>query len=128
MENLLLKKKASVNKICTDVGFWGGIIPGNAAELPKLIENGVIGMKCFLHPSGDETFPYVTEDDVERAFQHVEHLDALIAFHAEKCDESIEIDPSDDVYEYKTYLKTRPSSLEINAIEMITRFAVKYRR
>lgn len=52
----------------------------------------------------------------------------MLQFHAEKCDESIEADPSDDVYEYKTYLKTRPSSLEINAIEMVTRFAIKYRR
>lgn len=33
-----------------------------------------------------------------------------------------------DVHEFKTYLKTRPASLETRAIEMITRVAQKYDR
>lgn len=77
--NLLEKQKATSGKICVDVGFWGGIIPGNANELRPLHEAGVFGFKCFLHPSGDETFPFVTEDDVELACQQLTDLDALIA-------------------------------------------------
>lgn len=79
VENLLLKQQASHGKICIDVGFWGGIVPGNGKELPKLISEGVIGLKCFLHPSGDETFSYVTEEEVEIAFQHLVDSDALVA-------------------------------------------------
>ncbi len=37
-----------------DVGFWGGIIPGNAHELVHLLEAGVKGFKCFLINSGVE--------------------------------------------------------------------------
>lgn len=79
VENLRVKQKASSGKICVDVGFWGGIIPGNAMELVKLAEEGVIGFKCFLHPSGDEAFPYVTEEDVELACKQLNGLDVLVA-------------------------------------------------
>lgn len=37
-----------------DVGFWGGIIPGNAGDLVPLLEAGVKGFKCFLIESGVE--------------------------------------------------------------------------
>lgn len=77
--NLLEKQKATVGKICVDVGFWGGIIPGNDKELPKLIEQGVVGFKCFLCPSGVDEFPNVNETDVELAYQQLINLNALIA-------------------------------------------------
>lgn len=54
----------------------------------------------------------------------------ILQFHAEKCDdETSNIDVGDDdVYEYNTYLKTRPASLELNAIEMVIRVAKKYEK
>lgn len=79
VSNLLAKQNAATGKICVDVGFWGGIIPGNANDLRSLSEAGVVGFKCFLHPSGDETFPFVTEDDVELACQQLTGFDALVA-------------------------------------------------
>lgn len=62
-----------------DLGFWGGIIPGNQNDLVKLTDEGVIGFKCFLHPSGDETFPCVTEEDVELACKQLNGLDVMVA-------------------------------------------------
>lgn len=79
VRNLLEKQKATAGKICVDVGFWGGIIPGNEKELPKLIEQGVVGFKCFLCPSGVDEFPNVSEEDVDLAYRQVAHLNALIA-------------------------------------------------
>lgn len=51
-------------------------------------------------------------------------------FHAEKCnDDTSNVDVADDdAYEYNTYLKTRPASLELNAIEMVLRVAKKYEK
>lgn len=51
-------------------------------------------------------------------------------FHAEKCDECKHenIDDDDDVYEYISYLKRRPASLELDAVEMVTRVVQKYDR
>jgi allantoinase len=38
--------------VFSDVGFWGGIIPGNAGDLKGLLDEGVKGFKCFLIESG----------------------------------------------------------------------------
>lgn len=49
-----LKEKldAAQGKCWVDVGFYGGIIPGNAGELKGLVEGGVRGFKGFLIDSG----------------------------------------------------------------------------
>src|SRR5687767_15181263 len=36
------------DKCFVDVGFWGGVVPGNTAELAPMLEAGVVGFKCFL--------------------------------------------------------------------------------
>lgn len=46
------KLKASVGKLWVDVGFYGGIVPGNSDELLPLVEAGVRGFKGFLIESG----------------------------------------------------------------------------
>lgn len=46
------KLKASRGQCWVDVGFYGGVIPGNAAELMPLVEAGVRGFKGFLIESG----------------------------------------------------------------------------
>lgn len=61
-----------------------------------------------------------------------------LQFHAEKCDENKSdclVDENannnranGDVHEFETYLQTRPASLEVTAIEMVTRLAQKYDR
>ena len=42
---------------CVDVGFWGGAVPGNVADLAPLHEAGVFGFKCFLLDSGVRGVP-----------------------------------------------------------------------
>ena len=39
-----------------DVGFWGGVVPGNTAELAPMFASGVVVFKCFLVPSGVDEF------------------------------------------------------------------------
>lgn len=79
VENLLEKQKSTNGKICTDIGFWGGLVPGNVNELKKLLAQGVVGFKCFLFPPSDEYFKNVTEEDVELACKHLKDTNALIA-------------------------------------------------
>src|SRR5207247_4917805 len=50
------KRRAADGRCSVDVAFWGGVVPGNAAHLEKLIEAGVRGFKCFLVPSGVDEF------------------------------------------------------------------------
>ena len=51
VNNFEAKRKEAVDLHC-DVGFWGGIIPGNSGDLVPLLKEGVKGFKCFLCPSG----------------------------------------------------------------------------
>ena len=60
------KRHAAAGRVAVDVGFWGGAVPGNAAELRPLHEAGVFGFKCFLLPSGVDEFPGLTEPRAAR--------------------------------------------------------------
>ena len=52
-----------------DVGFWGGVVPGNLGDLEPLVAEGVFGFKCFLVDSGVDEFPPVTADEMEAAMR-----------------------------------------------------------
>ena len=42
------KRPRRAAAVHVDVGFWGGVVPGNAAALEPLARAGVRGFKCFL--------------------------------------------------------------------------------
>ena len=48
VEHLRLKQEAAAGELMVDVGFWGGAVPDNLADLEPLWEAGVFGFKCFL--------------------------------------------------------------------------------
>ena len=64
---LKTKLAATNGKLAVDVGFWGGVVPGNTNEIAKLWDAGVVGFKCFLVPSGVDEFPNVSESDLLQA-------------------------------------------------------------
>ncbi|KAJ9098073.1 hypothetical protein QFC20_006021 [Naganishia adeliensis] len=103
-----------------DVGFWGGIVPGNKRHLVPLVKAGVKGFKCFLIESGVDEFPAVSEEDVRRAMKALNNTPkgGLILFHAEMGDpvHGLGTDQS-----YSTFLQSRPDQWECTAIEMIIR-------
>src|SRR6185436_14677684 len=77
------KLRAAAGCSCVDVGFWGGVVPGNAGALPGLAAAGVLGFKCFLVPSGVEEFPNVTEADLRQAMPVIARLGLPLLVHAE---------------------------------------------
>lgn len=44
-----------------------------------MVEEGVIGFKCFMGPSGVNEFPHVTYDDIEKALTVLDGSDAVLA-------------------------------------------------
>ncbi len=54
------KATAAQGKTWVDVGFIGGVVPGNASALGDLARAGVLAFKCFLVPSGVPEFAHVT--------------------------------------------------------------------
>ena len=52
LAGLLEKITAAEGKCWVDVGFYGGVVPGNERELKPLVNAGVRGFKGFLIDSG----------------------------------------------------------------------------
>ena len=65
VEGLKLKREVAKDQAFVDVGFWGGAIPGNKADLRPLHDEGVFGFKCFLLHSGVDEFPHLEADEME---------------------------------------------------------------
>ncbi|XP_063821713.1 allantoinase [Ostrinia nubilalis] len=125
LKNLKTKASSAKGNIFVDVGFWGGVIPGNQDSLRDLVKAGVVGFKCFLCPSGVDEFPNVEPKDLEKAFEALEGTGSLLAFHAEVEEETAASKKKikkKDPEEYETYLESRPSSMEQNAISLVTSF------
>ncbi|XP_073944063.1 allantoinase-like [Choristoneura fumiferana] len=124
VENLKAKADSAKGNVYVDVGFWGGVVPGNQDSLKALVKAGVIGFKCFLCPSGVDEFPNVDAEDLEKAFAALEGTESLLAFHAEMEDDKdkngSKKKKKKDPEEYTTYLESRPPTMELNAISLIT--------
>jgi allantoinase len=112
------------NDCFVDVGFWGGVVPGNTAELAPMFAAGVVGFKCFLVPSGVDEFEYVTEEHLREAMPELARLDALLIVHAELPGP---IKTSDDsARDYQTFLESRPRAAENEAIELMIRLSREF--
>jgi allantoinase len=107
-----------------DVGFWGGVVPGNTAELAPMFAAGVVGFKCFLVPSGVDEFEHVTEADLCEAMPELTRLDALLIVHAELAGpmKTDVVSASD----YQTFLESRPRAAETEAIELMIRLSREF--
>lgn len=122
LENFREKLRAAEGKCSVDVGFWGGVVPGNAGELSGLFETGVRGFKCFLVHSGVDEFPNVTEADLRQAMPELARLGAVLIVHAEvpgPIDKALEEAAGADPRKYSTFLKSRPREAENRAIELM---------
>ena len=115
----LREKQAAAEAQCVvNVGFLGGVIPGNVHELEPLANAGVFAFKTFLVPSGVDEFPGCTEADLRAAFPTLARLGKTLMAHAE--DPSLILPPSGNG-DYATYLASRPALAEVSAIEMLVR-------
>jgi allantoinase len=101
------KLAAAEGKLRVNTGFWGGVVPGNTADLEPLWQAGVFGFKCFLVPSGVDEFEYVTEADLRETMPILARLGAPLLVHAES----------------PHYLPQRPPESECDAIAMMIRLA-----
>lgn len=132
----LREKIAAAQSQCwVDVGFYGGIVPGNVHELKPLIRAGVRGFKGFLIDSGVAEFPAVSSADIAAVMEELADEPTTLMFHAEMIppiSDSVGDDvqwslppltPIGPLNEYKTFLASRPTSFETYAISEILSLA-----
>jgi allantoinase len=124
------KIAAAVDQLCVDVGFWGGVVPGNAVELRPLWEAGVFGFKCFLVPSGVAEFAEVGEADLRAALPELAALGAPLLAHAElpgPIEEAVRKRPKGaPANRYASWLASRPRQAEDEAIALLLRLAEEF--
>ncbi|KAI0014577.1 allantoinase [Xylariomycetidae sp. FL0641] len=129
------KLAASQGQCWVDVGFYGGVIPGNADELLPLVEAGVRGFKGFLIESGVDEFPAVSSHDVALAMKTLNGTPTTLMFHAEMIppiadsvgdaagSSEAPLAPHGSLKAYQTFLESRPPSFETYAIDEIISLA-----
>lgn len=129
-ETLKQKVACAEGKLYVDVGFWGGVVPGNVAELQGMYEDGAFGFKCFLVPSGVAEFEFVREADLRQALPELARIGAVLLAHAELPDAIKEASrnlTSRHSRQYTTWLESRPKRSEDEAIKLLVRLAEEYR-
>ncbi|KAK8087831.1 Allantoinase [Apiospora hydei] len=129
------KLAAAQGQCWVDVGFYGGVIPGNADELLPLVEAGVRGFKGFLIESGVDEFPCVSSNDIALAMKTLNGTPTTLMFHAEmippiadSVGDAVQASeppaaPHGDLTAYQTFLESRPPVFETCAIDEIVSLA-----
>ena len=118
------KLETARDECFVDVGFWGGVVPGNTAELAPMFAAGLVGFKCFLVPSGVDEFEHVTEEDLREAMPELTRLGALLIVHAE-LPQSIRTDGVEGA-DYRSFLDSRPRVAENEAVELMIRLSREF--
>lgn len=114
----LEQKLAACQGQCfVDLGFWGGVVPGNLGDLPELARAGVLGCKAFLVHSGVDEFPNATEAQLRAAMPVLRDHGLPLLAHAE-------LDLGASVNEpnpraYRSFLESRPGAWEEAAIALL---------
>ncbi|MEO5509031.1 MAG: allantoinase AllB, partial [Longimicrobiales bacterium] len=120
------KRAAGADRCHVDVGFWGGVVPGNEGDLEALWLAGVLGFKCFLSPSGVDEFEHVDRSDLTRALPILARLGAPLLVHAELPSQLIDVEAGTDARCYASYLVTRPDAAEVEAVRMLIELCRAY--
>ncbi|MEP9363903.1 allantoinase AllB [Nocardioides sp. CN2-186] len=118
IEGLRVKQEAALGELMVDVGFWGGAVPGNRADLLPLWEAGVFGFKCFLAPSGVDEFPPLDPEEFLAALVEIARFDGLMIVHAEDA-RVLASAPAPPSRAYRDFLMSRPDEAETTAIRQV---------
>lgn len=133
--NFREKIEAAQGKCWVDVGFYGGIIPGNDKHLKDLVKAGVRGFKGFMIESGVDEFPAVSSDDIRKVFAELAEEPTTVMFHAEmippiaaSVGDDVQVSlpplvPTGPLDVYNTFLESRPPIFETSAIQQVISLA-----
>lgn len=123
LASLELKRESMVGKLFCDVGLWAGAVPGNRTEFRELLDNGVLGFKCFLSDPGTAEFRNLDESGLKEAMEEIASLDSVLLIHAEWPDRLLDPDARHSPNGYTSWLATRPVEAELEAVRRVVALA-----
>jgi allantoinase len=109
-----LKLEAMNRSSKVDFGLWGGLVPGNLAQLEPLVRRGVMGFKAFMCPSGVDEFPAADEQTLREGMKQIAALGSILLVHAE--DPSRLAPPAGTTA--RDFIWSRPADAELQAISL----------
>ncbi|MBP2077000.1 allantoinase [Oceanobacillus polygoni] len=124
--NLDLKKERAQEKSIVNPYYWGGLVPENIDDLKDLHENGVIGFKAFMSPSGIADFNNVDDESIFKGMKEIASLGSLLAVHAEStviCDQLADEKQKQGKTTARDFVESRPIISEIEAVRRIISYA-----
>ena len=120
-ETFEMKRAAAEASSLVDFGLWGGLIPGNLADLEALRDCGVVGLKAFMCNSGIGDFPFADEKTLGDGMQRAAELDLLVAVHAESEEMTSALTGAARAAgkkDVRDFLESRPIAAELEAIRV----------
>ena len=141
LQNFITKINAAYHQSHIDVRFIGGVVQENSdsIEINRLIDSGISGFKCFLINSGVSEFTHVNESHLRSALSRIQGSGKFLMFHAELEDEDDnnnnnnndnqikDKEEVNDPKKYKTFLESRPRTMENKAIELVIKLCKEYK-
>jgi allantoinase len=118
------KRQAAAGKCWVDVGFHGGLVPGNLADVEQLIDAGVCGIKAFMCDSGLPEFPASGERELRAALPILARRGVPLLVHAELVGEP---DAQAEIRNYGDWLASRPEEFERNAVTLLRQLCAEYK-
>jgi allantoinase len=135
-------RRAADGHCFVDVGFWGGVGPGNEDDLASLFEAGILGFQCVLLSPGIEDPIAVSETDLRRSMPALARIGAPLLAHAEFRAPVEQPTASRRTHRpwrdripgmsharrrYASYLETRPKAVENDAIALMIQLCREFR-
>jgi allantoinase len=122
-----IKRTAAQGNCYVDVGFIGGVVPGNGADLMLLNDAGVLAWKCFLVDSGVPEFAAIDESGLRRSLPAIRTSGCPLMVHAEWPDVLARAQRRGPIHRYEEYCATRPDDAEVEAIRRLIRLAEEFK-
>lgn len=125
-KNLDIKKDLAKDKSVVNAYCWGGLVPENIDNLQELHENGAIGFKAFMSPSGIDDFHNADDTTLFKGMEKIASLGSLVAVHAEStviCEELGKEKLEAGKTSAYDFVESRPIISEIEAVRRVLSFA-----
>lgn len=125
-ETLEAKSKLGEEKAIVNPYYWGGLVPQNINDLKDLHENGVIGFKAFMSPSGIEDFDNADDETLYKGMTEIASFGSILAVHAEStviCAQLQEEKIQAGKTSARDFVESRPIISEIEAVRRVISYA-----